>query len=84
MFGYCYGIAVGLNGDIYVSEFNNHTIRKLSEGIVSTLAGKQGVEGMKDGKGEEALFNNPRGLCIDSDGSLLVVDVETVVLGELV
>jgi hypothetical protein len=74
MFSTCYGIAVGFNGDIYISDTGNQVIRKLSNGVVSTLAGKPEVDGIKDGRGEEALFNYPRGICIDSDGSILVAD----------
>lgn len=72
-FGYCNGIAVGKEGTIYVSDYSQQVICKISGGFVTTLAGKSGERGMKDGKGEEARFNNPYGLCLDSDDSLLVV-----------
>lgn len=73
-FGYSYGIAVGEEGTVYVSDSINNVIRKISGGVVTTLAGKPNEPGMMDGKGEEARFSSPSGLCLESDGSLLVVD----------
>jgi hypothetical protein len=42
-------------------------------GTVTTLAGS-GETGFKDGKGEEAQFNYPTGLCLDKDGNIVVID----------
>src|SRR6185503_14260252 len=41
---------------------------------VTTFAGKSGIRGYKDGKIGESLFNFPRGICLDKEGNLLVVD----------
>ncbi len=70
------GVAIAASGIIYVSDTNNHTIRKIStSGVVSTLAGAPGsYGGYSDGTGSGARFNNPRGLAIDVDGNLLVAD----------
>ena len=38
---------------------------------VTTLAGKSGISGYKDGKIEESLFCYPRGICLDKEGNLL-------------
>lgn len=75
-FGDCFGIAVGSDGTLFVSDGSNQVIRMISNGVVTTLAGKGGELGYLDGKGEEARFWDPRGVCLDSDGSLLVVDSE--------
>jgi hypothetical protein len=40
--------------------------------LVSTIAGKQ--EGYRDGKGEDALFADPRGICMDKAKNLFVAD----------
>lgn len=70
-----YGLAVDKNGNVFVSEFGNHTIRKISpDGVVTTLAGVSGVAGSDDGVGYAAKFNNPAGLAIDGAGNLYVVD----------
>lgn len=68
------GITIDQNGNIYVSDLNNHVIRKINpDGEVITLAGSQKA-GTADGKGKEAQFKNPAGICIDSMGFLYVAD----------
>jgi serine/threonine-protein kinase len=58
-------------GNIYVSEFLNHSIRRISpSGVVSTIAGSN-VPGFSDGLGSEARFNQIGG--ITSDGADLYV-----------
>lgn len=42
-------------------------------GVVSTLAGS-GTALFADGMGTSAMFNNPRGLSIDSSGVVFVAD----------
>jgi len=62
-------------GDIYVSDDTNHLIRKISEGVVSTVAGVAGVAGGIDGNCNIAQFNRPWDIRIDhKDGSLLVIE----------
>ncbi len=58
---------------VYVSDFQNHRIRKISNGYVTTLAGS-GVAGYLDGQGNQARFNYPRGICRDQAGNLYVAD----------
>ncbi|SDP88813.1 NHL repeat-containing protein [Mucilaginibacter sp. OK268] len=61
-------------GNIYVADFGNNMIRKISaDGIVSTLAGS-GDAGYVDGTGNKATFNSPRGLALDGQGNLYVAD----------
>jgi sugar lactone lactonase YvrE len=69
------GLAFDGLGNLYVSDFANHTIRKVtSAGVVTTLAGT-GVAGFADGPGTTARFNNPAGIAIDAAGYLYVADV---------
>ncbi|MBN2773592.1 MAG: T9SS type A sorting domain-containing protein, partial [Prolixibacteraceae bacterium] len=68
------GIAVDDEGNIYVSEEANHSIRKiLPDGSVSTLAG-DGLAGFKDSTGIYAQFNTPQGIDVDSAGNVYVAD----------
>lgn len=68
------GIAVDQVGIIYISDQNNHSIRKISpSGQVITFAGSPKA-GTKDGKGVEAAFKFPAGICVDAKGFVYVAD----------
>lgn len=72
-FQYPRGVAVDPQGYVYVSDWKNHRIRKITPGgLVSTLAGS--TAGLQDGTGTAAKFNGPEGLIIDSLGNLFVMD----------
>ena len=66
------GVAVDSTGIVYVSDYNNHCIRKVAANTVSTLAGVCGTSGFNNGAGASALFNNPAGLTLDNSGNLFV------------
>lgn len=60
------------NGNLFVTEFNNHVIRKITPGgNVSIFAGA-GVAGTADGQGTAARFNGPGGIARGADGTLYV------------
>ncbi len=69
-------IASDAAGNLYVADTANHIIRRiaLSNGAVTTLAGRAGVAGSADGTGAAATFNSPRGICFDGAGNLYVSD----------
>ncbi len=70
-----HGIAVDHQGSVYTTDRWSHTIRKITiDGMVSTLAGSQGVSGDTDGIGNAALFNEPWGLCVDHLRNVYVAD----------
>ena len=65
----------GPTGDVYVADFPDHTIRKVTpDGVVSTLAGQSGRPGHADGTANNALFDLPQAIRLDGDGSLLILD----------
>ncbi len=69
------GLAVDGEGNVYVADSGNSTIRKITQaGVVTTLAGTAGVEGSADGTGATASFNNPSALALDGTGNLYVAD----------
>jgi len=44
-----------LDGTVYVADTNNYTIRSITPaGVVATLAGRSGVGGKSDAKGDQA------------------------------
>jgi sugar lactone lactonase YvrE len=67
-------LAQDAQGNIYVTDFNNTCIRKISAGLVSTLAGSV-TPGNTDGTGTAASFRSPFGLAIDAQGNIFVTDV---------
>ena len=69
-----YGVAVSLAGEVYVADFNNHSIRKITPaGDVTTFAGN-GASGFVDGPGTTARFNTPIGISITPSGIIYVAD----------
>jgi sugar lactone lactonase YvrE len=74
-FGFPVGIALDGGGNVYVAEFNNCTVRKITPGgDVTTLAGT-GTPGYADGTGTAAQFGNPSGIAIDTQGNLYVTEL---------
>jgi sugar lactone lactonase YvrE len=68
-------VAVDGQGNLYVADTENHTIRKISPaGAVSTLAGLAGHSGAVDGAGSAARFVSPHGLALDAAGNLFIAD----------
>lgn len=68
------GVAIDRAGTIYVADTRNNTIRKISGGTVTTLAGTAGTEGSTNGTGADARFNEPFGIAVDDTGTLYVAD----------
>lgn len=69
------GVAVDSADNVYVADYGNHTIRKITPaGVVTTLAGFAGVAGSADGAGTSARFNHPLGLAVDGLGYIYVAD----------
>ena len=61
-------------GELYVSDIENHQVRKIDlAGNVTTYAGTQ-VPGYRDGPVSSALLNAPSGIAMDEKGSLYIAD----------
>lgn len=73
-----FGIASDLDGNIYVNDRNFHCIWKIDPLFNCTVfagapAGPR-VSGYRDGKPEDALFNDPYGVSTSPDGLIYVAD----------
>jgi hypothetical protein len=72
------GIALGKDGNLYVADNQNHSIRQITpDGIVSTFAGT-GAPGYKDGAAKEAQFKNPMGIAIAADGTIYISEYKNL------
>lgn len=72
-FRFPHGLTADAAGNIYVADRANHLIRKISGGIVSTVAGS-GQKGLKNGSALSARFNEPTDVAVDAKGNLYVSD----------
>jgi sugar lactone lactonase YvrE len=63
------------DGSIYMADDRNHCIRRLTpDNMVETVLGIPGTPGWKDGGKKDALFQNPSGIAVKSDGTVYVAD----------
>lgn len=68
-------VAVDKNGNVYVADYANSTIRMITPaGDVTTIAGKAGQNGYVNGNGSVARFNNPICVAVDTNRNLYVCD----------
>ena len=73
-FNYPAGICFGSNGDLYVTDYSNHCIRKITPaGVVSTVAGS-GTAGGTNANGTNASFNGPVGITINAFDEIYVTE----------
>jgi sugar lactone lactonase YvrE len=69
------GIAVDSKGVLYIADSGFNLIRKINRANdVTTLAGQDGVSGHQNGNGNDATFNNPWGVAVDSAFNVYVAD----------
>lgn len=69
------GLVFDGDGNLYVADTGNHTIRKIdTQGYVTTYAGVSGSGGLVDGSRLQARFNAPEALAFDSARNLYVAD----------
>lgn len=68
------GLAVDRSDNVYVADFGNNVIRRISPaGQVVVFAGS-GIPGFRDGPAAEAQFNGPGTLALDPEGNVYVTD----------
>ncbi|HTD98009.1 MAG TPA: gliding motility-associated C-terminal domain-containing protein [Mucilaginibacter sp.] len=72
-------VQVDATGNLYVADYLNNAIRKITPaGVTTTLAGSDvdgNVGGYADGVGTAAVFNQPSGVAIGPGGTIYVMDM---------
>jgi alpha-tubulin suppressor-like RCC1 family protein len=69
------GLTADNVGNVYVADTGNALIRKITTaGVVTTIAGVSGIEGMRDGAARDAWFRQPTDVARASDGTLYIAD----------
>ena len=63
------GLALDGRGFLWVADSNNHSIRRINllNGTVDTVAGSPGSPGWADGNGDQARFNSPAGIAVETE-----------------
>jgi sugar lactone lactonase YvrE len=83
-FSFPYGVVTDNGGNVYVADDGNHTIRKISSaGRVTTIAGLANNPGSEDGINSAARFNRPRGIAIDSGGTIYVSEYQNFTIRKI-
>jgi serine/threonine-protein kinase len=79
------GIAVNSSGMLYVADTYNNCIRQITTtGLVSTVAGDEGLGGsFENGLATQAIFNFPQGVAVDAAGNLYVSDTGNDVIRKI-
>jgi uncharacterized protein (TIGR03437 family) len=70
-----YGVAVDSAGNLYIADTLNGRIRKVSNGVITTIAGN-GTYGFSgdNGPGTSAQLSRPYGVAVDAAGNVYVAD----------
>lgn len=70
-----WGVAVDTAGNLYISDFASAVVRRVSGGVITTIAGNgtQGLGG-DGGAAISAQLQSPEGLAVDSTGSVYIAD----------
>ncbi|MDR3606970.1 MAG: hypothetical protein P4M08_06270 [Oligoflexia bacterium] len=69
-------IAVALNaaGELYIADYGNNRVRKVSNGVISTIAGTGTAGDLGDGGPATAAEISPSSLALDRSGNIYVAD----------
>ncbi|MBL8150433.1 MAG: hypothetical protein JNN15_10960 [Blastocatellia bacterium] len=70
------GLAVDRDGNCWVTDLGDYTIKKITpKGVITQVAGSL-VAGCQDGSALQASFQHPSGIAVADDGRIYVTDIE--------
>ncbi len=69
------GVAVDNNGNVYIADFQDYRIRKVTNGVITTAVGN-GIAGFTgdNGPAASAEIGNVQGIAVDGSGNLYLAD----------
>jgi len=71
------GMTVDASGNLYIGDFEDQNVRKISAGIITTVAGDGSLSYFGDGgPATSAQLNSPYGVAVDANGNLYFVDTD--------
>jgi large repetitive protein len=76
-----WGLFATSDGSLYIADFGNNVIRKITAGTITTVAGN-GTEAYTGDGGPalQATMNHPAGVAVDAAGDILIADSENNVI----
>ncbi|MEK7755192.1 MAG: hypothetical protein AAB654_24925, partial [Acidobacteriota bacterium] len=71
-----FGVAVDAAGNLYIADKSNHRIRKVSNGVITTVAGNGTAGFSGDNRPATSVeLNEPYGIAVDAAGNLYIADL---------
>jgi sugar lactone lactonase YvrE len=67
------GVAVDAGGNLYIADTDNNRVRKVSGGVITTVAGGGNLLG-DNGQATKAQLHSPTGVAVDSAGNIFIAD----------
>jgi trimeric autotransporter adhesin len=75
------GVAADAAGNVYIADTQNNRIRKVSNGVITTIAGNGFLGYSGDGgPATSARLNQPFGVAVDASGNVYIADSENYVV----
>ena len=73
---YPYGVAVDSKNNVYIADYQNDAVRKVSAGTITTIAGIGGIAGYfgDGGPATNALLSGPVAVAVDPAGNVFIAD----------
>jgi len=80
-----YGIAVDSKNSVYITDISEHVVRRVTGGIITTIAGIGGLSGYSGdgGPASSALLNAPEAVAVDPAGNIFIADTNNCRVREI-
>ena len=68
------GVAVNAAGNLYIADYGNSRVRKVSNGVITTVAERRNRGCGDNGPATSAQLYDPQGVAVDAAGNLYIAD----------